>query len=390
MNRLFILFLSFSIEAAVPHSLTAQVAAQFDTARMQRDLDIMEGILDRLVFNTPRHFIHLGGEGSRGIYLPEYGVIFLMPLRSSSFSVLALDPDESRQRSEAYKKATGAYEKAQQAKAGRRRSSSHTYQVSTRQKIEESLMEFFTKYADAIGQLENSEKIAVYAAGGENVFVSFGKGQGFSALRAEGSGERAVFTVAKKADVVALRAGRLAEDDFKNRVVFQEIAQQETSEDIDIMARIIDAALQQHAQEPIFHATRTRGIQLDDFGVLFFTNATLGKAFMFPIFKEGESMESLERQIIELQAGARRKREDWKTEYKKFKQRLGELIADYGHTLRQLEPQDHIAISADLENSPEEGPHHLVCRIKKQHVDAFNARRISREQLMKLISYAEY
>jgi hypothetical protein len=28
--------------------------------------------------------------------------------------------------------------------------------------------------------------------------------------------------------------------------------------------------------------------------------------------------------------------------------------------------------------------------VKKQHVEAFNARRISREQLMKLVSYAEY
>ncbi|MGH7454520.1 MAG: hypothetical protein ACRENG_24415, partial [bacterium] len=71
-------------------------------------------------------------------------------------------------------------------------------------------------------------------------------------------------------------------------------------------------------------------------------------------------------------------------------QQLGEVIADYGHTLRQLRPQDSIVITADLESAPEDGPQFLVCRVKKQQVDAFNARRISREQLLKQIAFLEY
>jgi hypothetical protein len=173
-------------------------------------------------------------------------------------------------------------------------------------------------------------------------------------------------------------------------VVFREIADEETSSGLDVMARIIDTALQGHSRTPIASGSGTHGFYLGDYGVVFFTQANFGNLLNIEFFESGGSIESIERRIIELQTDSRKRRENWNVEYEKFKQRLGEVLVDYGHTLRQLKPDDHILISAELDDPPEDGPHQLVCRVKKQHIDAFNSRRISREQLTKLISYMEF
>lgn len=393
MNKFFILLLLLSGFVGATSPLNAQVAAPFDTSRMRRDLDIMEGILDRLVFGSPGRFIRISGDGAQGIYLPKYGVIFRMPLRHAYISVFNISPEERRGQREAYQKAVEAHEKAQQAKSTRRRGASTYYYAGEAQNINETLMEFFANYADAIGQLEDSERIAVYVTAGDNVLLSFSEGWEVSTYGAATAGVREKLAVARKSDIVALRIGRLKQNDFEKRVALQEMAGEEKRSEIDIMAGIIDAALQRRSGEPFFRGTESRGIYLDDYGVIFFTNAAFGQSFSFQFFDrpgESEAAESIRRHLIELETASKRRRENWHAEYKKFKHQLGEMIADYGHTLRQLKPQDHIAISADLVNVLEEGPHHLVCSVKKQHVDAFNSRRISREQLIKQISYMEY
>lgn len=204
-----------------------------------------------------------------------------------------------------------------------------------------------------------------------------------------------VLAVARKADIVALRSGRLKADDFTSRVVFKNIEAETGNSEIDIMARIIDTALRGRTQEQGFHTNTAHGIYLDDFGAIFFTNATFGhEAHVVNLWKAAEEQraleEGLQKRVLDLQKASEQRRENWATQYRKFKQQLSEVIADYGHTLRQLEPQDNIVITAELDNAPDEGPNYLVCRVKKQQVEAFNARRISREQLLKMISYTEY
>jgi len=389
-----LVFLSTIVTFGLPLSLPAQVSAPFDTARMQRDLDIMNAILDRLVFNVPGHFVRLGGEATKGIYLPDYGVIFLTPKRSGAFGVVNFSAENARRRVEVYQRDAEAYKKAkQQSKAGERGGIAHEYRTAGMEKIKEPLVEFFSKYADAIGQLDDSERIVIYTTGGENVFYSFGEGWEISSRRGVETGNQDMLAVARKADIVALRTGKLKSDDFINRLIFKDIATESTNSDIEIMARIIDTALQGRSRESRLHGNNSHGIYLDDFGAIFFTHTTFSHDFSLRILQDLEKRaaeENLQRRILDLQAASEQRRDDWATHYKKFKQQLGDVIADYGHTLRQLQPQDNIVITADLINAPDDGFNYLVCRVKKQHVDAFNARRISRDQFMRLITYGEY
>jgi hypothetical protein len=277
---------------------------------------------------------------------------------------------------------------------GRPARARYAYTTRDPEQIKEPLLEFFAKYADAIGQLDDSEKIAVYTSGGDQVFFSTGAGWSLTASSSgESAGSKDMLAVVRKADIVALRTGKLKADDFNNRVAFRDLDPAASSSEIDIMARIIDTALQGHSREPMLRSSQSRGIYLDDYGAIFFTNATFGQELALQVWEDAgkyEAAEDLQRRIRELQTASTRRRADWVAGYKKFKQQLGEVIADYGHTLRQIKPQNNIVITANLENAPEEEPNYLVCRVKKQNVDAFNARRISREQLLKQIAFMEY
>jgi hypothetical protein len=389
MKRLLILLVTITVGMTLPASVEAQVSARFDTARMQRDLDIMNVILDRLVINAPGHFIRLGGDVTKGIYLPDYGVIFLMPRRSHGVSVYTL----SRQ-AQYRKSLEEAYTRAKSRAAASGRSSAAEAEREELRKMKEPLVEFFAKYADAIGQLDDSEKIAVYATAGSSVFFSSGEGWSFSSSSSdEGAGSKDMLAVARKADIVALRSGRMKAEDFSSRVVFRDVDPEAASSEIDIMARIIDTALQGRTRHSMFHSSSSRGILLEDYGVIFFAHVAIGQDFSLRIledFGKHAAQESIERRLIDLQTASRQRREDWLAEFKKFKLQLGEVIADYGHTLRQLRPQDNIVITADLESAPENAPQFLVCRVRKQQVDAFNARRITREQFLKQIAFMEY
>lgn len=386
--KIFLLVLSF----AAAWSVRAQVSASFDTSRMERDLGIMNVVLDRLVFKTSGPFGHLG-VSTRGIYLPDYGVIFLMPNHSSAFTIYSVTGNARRLEEELAQQRR--VKSTSRAKASEGSGMAYEYHTENKRDFKPSLVEFFSKYADAIGQLDDSERIAVYRSGsGNNILYSLTvTGQAVARSGVE-TGTEDVLAVARKADIVALRSGKLKTDDFMNRLVFKNIEGETANSEIDIMARIIDTALQGRTREQVFQTTNSRGIYLDDFGVIFFTNATFGNDAYTTVWKTYEDQrtleEGLQRRVLDLQRASEQRRENWTMRYKKFKQQLSEVIADYGHTLRQLKPQDNIVITANLDNTPEGGPSYLVCRLKKQHIDAFNARRITREEMVKLISYTEY
>jgi hypothetical protein len=358
---------------------------------MQRDLDIMNGVLDRLVFNVSDRYIRPGGDATKGIFLPDYGVIFLLPMRAA-FNIYNLSSKNDRRRVEVYQRQAET-----RNKAAERSGAADESRAERLQKIKTPLLEFFSNYADAIGQLDDSERIAVYANGGENVFFSSGEGWVFS--QSVASGGQNLLSVAQKADIVALRSGKLKPEDFAKRVAFREIETESTNSEIAIMAGIIDDALQGQGREMAIRSSKARGVYLDGFGAVFFVDATFGHEFAIQILQDYEKRvaedmaranESLQRRLMGLQKASEERRENWMTQYKKFKQRLGEVIADYSHTLRQLKPQDNIAVTVDLDNTLDDGPQYFVCRVKKQHVDAFNARRLTREQFMKQMAFTEY
>jgi hypothetical protein len=351
-------------------------AAAFDTSRMQRDLEIMEAILDRL-FDRSMPSFHFSGDGSRGVYMPGYGVLFQVPNNSFAFEIITMPPE-----SEGVNVSEARAPKAARSK------------VSARQRIDgadvrKNLQNFFANYADAIGQIENDEYIAVYVHGNSNfIFTSPGISGATTATTA-----REIFAAARKADIVARRSGTLAEGNFNQRMQYRELPGGDEDSDLEVMARIVDTALRGKNQRFVELDAQTRPIYLEGLGALFLMRTSLGDHsswFLRTPTPDTNELLDIERKVIELQAASKRARGTWKTKYHNLRTRLAEIMADYGHTLRRLQDDEWIIVAADLRDAPEESPRELVCRVQKNAIDAYNSRSISREQLLKKIDYLEF
>jgi hypothetical protein len=380
---LFAIFVCMNFMPAASHAQATRAAA-FDTSRMQRDLEIMEAILDRL-FDRAGASFQLAGEGSRGIYMPGFGVFFQVPKNEFSFHFFMETPSP--------KGSANAPVVAPEAREARARNRLGVRQRLGRESLREDLQSFFANYADAIGQLDNNERIAVYIHGSAN--FAFAQ-PGVTAFATRSGNSRDIFAAARKADVVARRSGTLAPDEFNKRLLYRESSGSEEDADLEVMARIIDAALRGKSKTPgMLLEAETRPIYLDGVGAMFLLRASVGAPNVFQILEaprapDGDELLDIERQVIALQSASKRAKSDWKTEYGKFRSRLAEIIADYGHTLRRLQRDEWVVIAADLRDAPEGGPQELVCRAKKQDIDAYNSRSISRDQLINRIDYFEY
>jgi len=350
--------------------------ATFDTSRMQRDLEIMEAILDRL-FDRSTPSFHFGGEGSRGIYMPGYGVLFQVPNNSFAFKIITGAPQ-------------GEGVNVSEPPMPR---SSHR-KVSARQRIDrkdirENLQNFFANYADAIGQIENNERVAVYVHSDANVIFTSPVINGATTATTA----REIFAAARKADIIARRSGTMVEDDFNKRMQYREIPGGDEDSDLDVMARIVDTALRGKNQRLTQFDAETRPIYLEGLGALFLLRTSLGdhsSLFLRTPTPDTDELLDIERKVIELQTASKRARGTWKTKYDNLRTRLAEIIADYGHTLRRLQRDEWIIVAADLRDAPENSPRELACRVQKNAIDAYNNRSISREQLIKKIEYLEY
>lgn len=351
-------------------------AAAFDTSRMQRDLEIMEAILDRL-FDRSTPSFHFGGEGSRGIYMPGYGVLFQVPNNYFAFEIITVAPE-----GEGVTVSEPRAPKASRSKVSAR-------QRIDRKDIRENLQNFFANYADAIGQIENNERVAVYVHGNTNVIFTSPVINGETAATTT----REIFAAVRKTDIIARRSGTMAEDDFNKRMQYRELPGGDEDSDLDVMARIVDTALRGKNQRMTEFDAETRPIYLEGLGALFLMRTSLGDHsawFLKTPMPDTDAMLDIERKVVELQAASKRARGSWKTKYDNLRTRLAEIIADYGHTLRRLQRDEWIIVAADLRDAPEDSPRELVCRVQKNAIDAYNNRSISREQLIKKIEYLEF
>jgi hypothetical protein len=351
-------------------------AAAFDTSRMQRDLEIMEAILDRL-FDRSGPAFRLSGEGSRGIYLPGYGVLFQVPNNRFSFEIITETPELERTNVSQPRAVASV-----RAKAGAR-------QRLRKTDVRDNLENFFANYADAIGQMESNERVAVYMRSEANVLIMLPSTGELS----RSSGNRGVFAASRKADIIARRSGSLREEEFNKRMQYSELPDSDDSSELEVMARIVDTALRGKNQPVgVVHA-ETEPIYLEGLGALFLLRTNLGDRNMSLFLQPSpdvREMQDIERRLVELQAASKRAQGTWKSKYAGLRGRLGEILADYGHTLRRIRGDEWIIVAADLQDAPEGSPRELVCRVQKNAIDAYNNRSLSREQLLKKIDYLEF
>ena len=411
------LVLGFSFDA-----LKAQNIRKMDHDRLVNDLRIMEGIIDKLLTPSRNVFWSSGG-GSQGFYLPDYGVIFAVPISKpfrDSFFVLpkianirvpraAVNTDDEVGDAFSF---TFSFDESEDD--DKRTQKMEEKEKKELERTSSKIRDFLGIYADAIGQLSGKDKIAVYLYNSSNQTPEH------------------LYHVLKK-DIIEFKSGKIKSKTFNKRIRYSSLLKNDDmSSQIDIMAYVLNTSLRSPSSRGYnfrMSDNGVNGLYLDGFGALFivtghqfssanefyaidsqlsYVNEELAMAKeeleLFRFEYETSSVKKARKEKLSKRkknrVSARKKAiEDRMEEYKKsiadYKRSFSTLLGNYGHTLRLVNDTEWIGVITNWQNSVRHGHdsgrnNALIMKVLKRDVDKFNSGRISKEDFFKKIGYTEY
>jgi tRNA (Thr-GGU) A37 N-methylase len=391
-----IAFFLFSIVAKNDMAL-GQTKSKIDLSRMQRDLEIMEGVLNKLIAPSATMFGPWGIK-TRGLYFEGYGVVFQtdyggyqIRILSSGNTIRRLKKTEKKllELKSHLKGGTPAPSGTETELEENEEALSVAEQI---QALKAQIVEFLANYADAIGQLVDSDRITV--------LINLDNGSwSFPFInRYQQTDEEQISILeatAKKSDLMAYRRGEISEDTFEKRVIFNERPQNEArAKNLDIMANIMDTALSKKYLKEFGVEGNTHAVYLEGLGALFFIKGDLNRSAFVPEIQIYID-EYLEKQEVKTIRKGReqRSKKQIRELLTTFQNTLLEVVGDYSHTLRTLKPTDYVVVSVDLDHGlshRESIPSRFVMRVQKKALDSFNRGNIKLSELRERVRFVEY
>lgn len=355
--------------------------ADMDPQRMQRDIRIMEGVLanENLYYDVPDG----ANFRARGLYLDGYGVLFVAAgpasgterwdKKLSQEELLAATRDLLAEFLGDYAGTIGQLDQddqitvCYQPKWPPRPAVADTVSFDLSKQVEAipelrgsrfDFKELVVAVPDSLKKLHfkfhfsiDDEQIATIAKAREYLQESLEKlaaGGQIDKSLAEAVGEAdspvkahvrfynvhsaAIAATVKKSAIDAFREGRINSATFRQRIAF---AEYEDLRKIDIMAGILDQAFRDGSYPPWSRIQRTLGMYQPDVGALFFMSDPIRVANPLPRAS--------------------------------VKARTVEAVADYGATLRQVQPDEHVIVEY---RSPFSARSALI-KVPKSAIDAY-------------------
>ncbi len=381
-----------------------------DQQRMNRDLRIMEGILDKLV--QGKSDIYNVTSETKAVYLPEFGIVFYVRRNLVSYAIFSKN---IQQQENHYREALENYESALKALRDRIQEQEmkidsgiaddteierfesdeldvekftkalNVYSEQMMQeeeemieKLKQNIILFFRNYVSAIGQLESQDRVAV--------LVDLGNLQSINAWNEILTGW------ISKQDVDRYRQGQIDETDFAQQVHFQfPDSESDINTDIGILLEILGRATDSSAY---WGNSSNRGTYLEGLGALIYIEvprtlpfgSEIGSVYKYilngeRVFMREENGRSMAyelngQRLGEVADGSEDTGMEEDEYVEKIQNELFELIASYGHTLR-LEPQEWIVLNANLGSQfiglyGEGGTtSFLIIKLKKKDIDDY-------------------
>jgi hypothetical protein len=164
-----------------------------------------------------------------------------------------------------------------------------------------------------------------------------------------------------RGDVLAYTSGKIDDKTFRSRVQFKERKTEPAMErKVDIMAGIMDRVLNDRSENQDTHVSvATKGFYHKGLGAVFIAKPKSG-VHLIVRHRGGKSQAKVKvRDLV--------------------KDNAIEALADYGHSLRALEPSEHIVVQVDFSGgheSPGQAESHLTLKVRKKDVDDYNRGKI--------------
>jgi hypothetical protein len=372
----------------------------FDVNRMNRDLNIMENILQEM-FKTQRigsgdTHVFVGvnslfrSGNIRGTYLPDFGVIFLIPDSRTSFFSFGHDNDEETSLAFVYRGDSGNDTKL------------------TEESIVQRIKEFLRDYGSTIGQLSPDDKVMVLYGANRDGFrreALIVAAQGSEAQMADKV--NTISVVASKQNLDAYRSGKIPAEEFDRRVSVSKVDSEDKKHlDMEVLSNIFETALGDHREEGFRIRGSVNHLLLDNFGALFFFDASysqFGNVFFVrtPTPSRTSHFDSAERraqvevrnkiiteQQEEMSEGERK--EELEKAYSSFVDRLKEYLVDYGRTLNSVKSDQMVLLSVSLNSHNDALPERIDIQIKKSVLESMDKGDISRKDALNQVVVREY
>ncbi|MEM6736854.1 MAG: hypothetical protein AAGC64_07905 [Bacteroidota bacterium] len=350
-----------------------------DQERMDRDLIIAENILSTLLTNENPVWHQDNVEGS---YIPDYGVVFTMPVRagilfegkgqvfsSDGNSVVFIeDSDDSDYDMQINVNGNKTkITKGQNLKAKELKEKIDSY-------LKEQIQTFLIDYADLIGQLQPSQRIVVQAKDRKNFEFHIG-------INSTRTSENLSAQILKS-DLIAHKQGKISREELINRIKYTSDESTEVEKDIKLFATIFARLYEPDISSTYYVASRNIEYdRLENLGLTFnmkFYSSSSDKGF-HTIRTTGESYLTQEERNKRVNAM-----------YPEFVQSFKENLLDYGRTVKSLEPDEMILFKVRLtECKGCEMPDEIEVTVKAKTLYDYDSRSLSRNKALEMISVKE-
>lgn len=383
-------------------------AQDFDKNRMNRDIKIMENILDELFkieakstssesssgniaevrgLSRNLYFSAFGARSNQvtGNYIPGYGIIFKIPyLLSGKISSVEVTKGKGEPSITFY------YDSDD---------NSGDNQV-TEETVIARITEFLKNYAPTIGQLDKEERIIiVYGEKKQNTsHLRIYNLSGDSNTKEEIEQIPVITVSVKASDLAALRNGSLTSDNFETRLSISKAEEEKERLDLEVMKNILGTAFEEGDGEA-FHLINSNSISylsIDGFGVHYTLDMHRGHGFQASFafgavtsFRETNSDEDEDsaRKIQEV----REERENIiKTEYQNLLDQMQQYLVDYGRTLSSLSSDQFLIVTANITDHHDIVPSQVDFQLKKSILEQLDRGQISREDAINAVTITEY
>ena len=333
-----------AVASVVP---SAKAQTTIDYEKMDKDLQIMEKVVETIMSDRTIR-LHFRSQAPKGVYLNNYGVIFMLPFSGSS----------------------NLFYRGEKAETAR----------TSYETLREDLEDFLFSYAGLIKQLRPSDVITLVAnmpVSSSNIltFSTSGAGvfEGLIRTRLVGRQSEEQETFEASPFIMTVRKSDVdnAEnlEQFRNSINFSPLLSKDDpyvtpamDNDIRIMNVIIRAALENKFGRGLSSGS-LQGTYLENYGVLFTIKSSIrvympGIAdvpFNLAIYRRDIvdiRLDELQRIVLDAQVAdiaAVRESDVEKTkrnqEYiKELIEVMAEVIGDYGHTLREVQGDENVTI----------------------------------------------
>jgi hypothetical protein len=335
------------------------------------NIEIMETVLDKLV-SPNKAQLHFFGSNTKGYYLMNYGVIFNVNYSLFNERIIALDFDK------------------------RLRSNKHNYifvdqedeEVSKNfdkeiEKLNKLMVRFLSEWTSALTDLNPDEKVTIIVDF-NGFFPTFKDVFDYST-------HQRIASVPIK-EIANYRKGKITKEEFANKVTFNEV--KSVDEDISILSNVIQTSLK-HADKKtkLGVAGDVKGIYFKGYGVIFFTDVSfsLGKnAYKRALTIYSDAPKKGEGRSITVESFSD---ESEKTEkdIEKIEQKMIQLISNYGHNLRTLQPDEWVEIAINFKGIPiKEKYSKSILKVQKKIIDDYKRDRIQFDQFKKRVNIIYY